>query len=156
MSLVRTTSALSKMGYFLTKAEGVGVGAFSPLLILKLRSPDSSCPFFLSDNSTSGQWTQMFQMLWSQGWNRIQETAPKKFLSNPPEGCIEPLKRFYRTPQKGYIEPPFGPKKASIESWWEGRQNHRQGSIEPFASNPPLLCYPLKILPKGFQGIELT
>ena len=35
--------------------------------LLKLRSLDSSCPFFLSDNSIWGQWTQMLQMLWSQG-----------------------------------------------------------------------------------------
>ena len=43
---------------------------------------------------------------------------PTKVLSNPPEDSIEPL------------------------------QNHRQGSIEPFASNPPFLGYPFKILPR--------
>ena len=31
--------------------------------LLKLRSLDSSCPFFLSDNSIWGQCTQMLQML---------------------------------------------------------------------------------------------
>ena len=51
----------------------------------------------------------------------------KKVLSNLPEGSIEPpkkvlSKRFYRT--------------------LEGLQNHRQGSIEPFTSNPPILGYP--------------
>ena len=61
---------------------------------------------------------------------------PEKVLSNPPEGSIEPLGRFYRIP-KGSIEPPFGPQKGSIEPLGEGLQNHRQGSIEPFASNPP-------------------
>ena len=35
--------------------------------LLKLRSLHSSFPFFLSDNSTWGQWTQMLQMLWSLG-----------------------------------------------------------------------------------------
>ena len=35
--------------------------------LLKLRSLDSSWPFFLSDNSIWGQWTQMPQMLGSQG-----------------------------------------------------------------------------------------
>ena len=36
----------------------------------KLRSLDSSCPFFLSDNRIWGQWTQVLQMLWSQGQNK--------------------------------------------------------------------------------------
>ena len=35
--------------------------------LLKLRSLDSSCPFFLSDTSIWGQGTEMLQMLWSQG-----------------------------------------------------------------------------------------
>ena len=35
--------------------------------LLKLRSLDSCSPFFLSDNSIWGQWTEMLQMLWSQG-----------------------------------------------------------------------------------------
>ena len=35
--------------------------------LLKLRSLDSSCPFFLSDDSIWGEWTQILQMLWSQG-----------------------------------------------------------------------------------------
>ena len=35
--------------------------------LLKLRSLDPSCPCFLSDNNIWGQWTQMLQMLWSQG-----------------------------------------------------------------------------------------
>ena len=60
---------------------------------------------------------------------------PKKVLSNPPEGSIKPLK-------KSSIEPPFGPQKGSIEPLWEGLQNHWQGSIEPFASNPPFSDYP--------------
>ena len=33
---------------------------------------------------------------------------PKRVLSNPPEGPIEPLQKFYRT-RFGSIEPPFGP-----------------------------------------------
>ena len=38
-----------------------------------------------------------------------------KFLSNPPKMLnIEPLKRFYQTP-RGYVEPPFGTQKDSIE-----------------------------------------
>ena len=62
---------------------------------------------------------------------------PKKVLSNPPGGSIEPLKWFYRTPE-GSIEPPFRPQKGCIEPLWEVQiQNHRQGSIEPFVSNPP-------------------
>ena len=41
---------------------------------------------------------------------------PKKVLSNPREGSIEPLKRFYRTP-KGSIEAPFfGPQKRSYRT----------------------------------------
>ena len=35
--------------------------------LLKLRSLDSSCPFLLSGNRIWGQWTQMLQMLRSQG-----------------------------------------------------------------------------------------
>ena len=62
------------------------------------------------------------------------------------EDFIERLKRFYRTP-KGSIEPPFGPQKGSIEPLREGLQNHGQGSIEPFASNPPFLGCPFKSLP---------
>ena len=46
-----------------------------------------------------------------------------------------------------FLRTPFGPQKGSIEPLWEGLQNHRQGSIEPLASNPPFLGYPLKILP---------
>ena len=57
---------------------------------------------------------------------------PKKAISNPPQGSFEPL---------------FGPHKGSIEPLREGLQNHRQGSIEPFASNTPFLGYPFKILP---------
>ena len=34
--------------------------------LLKLRNLDSSCPFFLSDNTIREQWTRMLQMLWSQ------------------------------------------------------------------------------------------
>ena len=34
--------------------------------LLKLKRLDSSCPFFLSDTSILGQWTQMLQMLCSQ------------------------------------------------------------------------------------------
>ena len=41
--------------------------------LLKLRSLDSSSPFFLSNTSIWGQWTQMLQMLWSQGWNSLQD-----------------------------------------------------------------------------------
>ena len=33
------------------------------LNLLKLRSLDPSCPFFLSDNSIWGQWPEMLQML---------------------------------------------------------------------------------------------
>ena len=44
----------------------------SPLTIedpnlLKLRSLDSSSPFFLGDTSIWGEWTQLLQMLSSQG-----------------------------------------------------------------------------------------
>ena len=41
--------------------------------LLKLRSLDSSCPFLLSDSSIWGEWTQMLQMLWSQGQNGFQD-----------------------------------------------------------------------------------
>ena len=40
--------------------------------------------------------------------------SPKKVPSNPPKGSIKSLKRFHRTP-KASIEPPFGPRKGSIE-----------------------------------------
>ena len=67
-------------------------------------------------------------------------TAPKKVLSNPPEGSIEPL--------KGSLEPPFGPQKGSIEKTCERDfQNHRQGSVKPFASRLPFLGCPFKSLP---------
>ena len=67
--------------------------------------------------------------------------TPKKVLSNSPKGFIEPLKRFYLTP-KGSVEPFFCPQKGSIESQRrKGLQNHRQGSIEHFASNPSFSCY---------------
>ena len=52
---------------------------------------------------------------------------PKMVLSSPPEGSTEPLKRFYGT-RIGSIEPPFEPQKRSIEPFWEGLQNYRQGS----------------------------
>ena len=44
----------------------------NPLCLVadKLRSLDSSYPFFLSDTSIWGQSTQMLQMLWSQGLNK--------------------------------------------------------------------------------------
>ena len=41
--------------------------------LLKLRNLDSFCPCFLSDNGIWGQWTQMLQMQWSQGWNSFQD-----------------------------------------------------------------------------------
>ena len=76
-------------------------------------------------------------------WERypIISDGPKKALSNPRKGSIELPKRFYRTPQKG-------PWKGSIEPQWKGLQNHRRGSIEPFASNLPFSGYPFKIFPK--------
>ena len=63
---------------------------------------------------------------------KVLSNPPSQVLSNPWKGSIEPLKRFYRTP-KGSIQPPFGPWKGSIESQLKGLQNHRKGSIEPFA-----------------------
>ena len=57
---------------------------------------------------------------------------------------IEPLKRLHRTP-KASIEAPFGPRKGSIEPQRKGFQNHRKGSIEPFASTPPFSGYLLKL-----------
>ena len=59
------------------------------------------------------------------------------------KGSIEPSTRFYRSPKrfdrtpKGSIEPACGPRRGSIEPQWKGFHNHRKGSIEPFASNPP-------------------
>ena len=35
---------------------------------------------------------------------------------NPPEGSNEPPQRFYRTPKKGSIAPPFGPQKGYGEA----------------------------------------
>ena len=92
-------------------------------------------------------------------WKR--RPPPKRFnrtlqkaLSNPPKGSIEPLKRFYRTP-KGSIEPPLGPWKGSKEPQWKGLQNHRKGSIEPFASNPPPFSgYPFTTFPTSW-GSEM-
>ena len=40
-----------------------GCGCLEDRNLLKLRSLDSSCPFFLSDTCIWGQWTQMLQML---------------------------------------------------------------------------------------------
>ena len=48
---------------------------------------------------------------------------------------------------RGSIKPPFGPREGSIEPQLKGVQNHRQVSIESFASSPPLSGYPFKTLP---------
>ena len=69
---------------------------------------------------------------------------PKKVLSNPPEGSIEPLKRFYRT-LIGSIEPPFGPQKGCIEPFF--RTTARRLSNLSHGP-PPFLGYPFKILPR--------
>ena len=61
-------------------------------------------------------------------WSRWPPKT-KKVLSNPSKGSIEPLRRFYRTS--------IGPQKGSTEPQRKGFQNHREGSIEPFASNSP-------------------
>ena len=75
-------------------------------------------------------------------------TAPKRVLSNPQEGSIEPLKRFHRTP--------FWAPKRFYRTLVRGLQNHGQGSIEPFASNPPFLGYPFKILPRWREPLGMS
>ena len=52
--------------------------------------------------------------------------------------------------------PAFGPQKGSIGPLWEGLQNHRQGSIEPFASKPPFSGYPFKFLPTAEKPLTVS
>ena len=54
-------------GLLIQGGYGLQGSAIEDRNLLKLRSLDPSCPFFLSDNSIWGQWTKMLQMLWSQG-----------------------------------------------------------------------------------------
>ena len=81
--------------------------------------------------------------------NTILELAPHK----QPKRCKG---RFGNHPQKTKFSQTFVLQTSTvlwIEPLWEGRQNHRQGSIEPLASNLPFLGYPFKILPtKGGPG----
>ena len=104
-------------------------------------------------------------------------TTPPPLLGNPPSLCFQmkyppfsprtlpPFPRLprhrrkykkypKRPPQKGSFDPQevlsnphLAPRKGSIEPQWKGFQNHRQGCIKPFASNPPFSGYPLKTFP---------
>ena len=87
----------------------------------------------------------------SQKVKRLKSAAaPKRFYRTLQKVLSKPLKKALSNPWKGSIELLcWAPTQASVEPLWEGLQNHRQGSIEPFASNPPpFLGYPFKILPK--------
>ena len=75
----------------------------------------------------------------SGGWYPEIGDRPKKVLLNPPQKVLSNPKRFYRTS--------VCPRKGSIEPQWKGFQNHRKGSIEPFASNPPFSGYPFRTFP---------
>ena len=68
-----------------------------------------------------------------KGYRKIGD-QPQKVLSNPPKCSIEPLKRFHRTP--------FWTRKWFYRTPMNAFQNDRQGSVEPFASNPPFSGYP--------------
>ena len=85
--------------------EGPGVGGGPP----RPHLPRKRAPFSAKTPFYPYRWN--FKTI---PWNR---RPPQKVLSNPPEGSIEPLKRFYRT-LKGSIEPLFGPQKGSIEPLW--------------------------------------
>ena len=47
--------------------------------------------FFLSDNSIWGQWTRMLQMLWSQGWNSLEDPQMLESLREETEGKLQML-----------------------------------------------------------------
>ena len=64
---------------------------------------------------------------------------PKKLLSNPPEGSIEPLQGFYRTP--------FGAPKRFYRTLVRGTSEPQTGFCRTFRIEPPFLGYPFKILP---------
>ena len=59
--------------------------------LLKLKSLDTSRPFFLSDNRIWGRWTQMLQIPWSQGYNI-------KSPSGPPNAVIAEGRNRGKTP----------------------------------------------------------
>ena len=75
-----------------------------------------------------------------------QETAENRRNRDTPRRFHRTPKRFYRSP-KGSIEPPFGRRKGPFEPQWNSFQNHREGSIGPFASKPPFTGHPFKTFP---------
>ena len=62
---------------------------------------------------------------------------PKKVLSNPPEGSIEPIEEGSIEPQEGSIEPPFGPQKRFYRTLVRGTSEPQTGFYRTFRIEPP-------------------
>ena len=132
----------------------LNVFGFSRLQCSPLRTPDTQSYNLLTKvglvcsrrNGGVNFWGWGFGALWDniQGaflegdlnWHPAIGDHPKKGLSNSPRDSLEPIQRFYLTP-KGSIEPAFWPPNRFYGHLDKKKKNHRQGPIEPFASNPP-------------------
>ena len=90
--------------------------------LLKLRSRDSSCPFFLSDKRIWGQWSRMLQMLLSQGYNSLQDLQMLKSLREETEGKLQML---------------LSPRKHGLDSLFN-RKNPHAHKNKISTSTPPL------------------
>ena len=87
----------------------------------------------------------------------LKSPRPKKVLSNPRNGSIEPLRRFYQSP-KSSIEPPLGPPRGSIELHWNGLLKPQAGFYRALChrSPPPPSGYPFNTLLWWFPLVSLN
>ena len=94
--------------------------------LLKLRSLDSSCPFFVSNKSI---WGQMLRMLWSQGQNSLHNLQMLQSLREETEGKLQ----MQLSPRKNGLDSLFKEVRV-FKGWGLGLPEYARS---PSTGNPP-------------------